>query len=100
MAALPAALRVEGKGRAQEDPCLWKGAGPDQGLQGVCHSLSLVSGFPEASCWLPPCSSLQLEDLHPGWPRCLNEETIKNLDLNIKYSLAKNITFYLRGSSM
>lgn len=65
MAALPAALRVEGKGRAQEDPCLWKGAGPDQGLQGVCHSLSLVSGFPEASCWLPPCSSLQLEDLHP-----------------------------------
>ncbi|XP_059854251.1 polyunsaturated fatty acid lipoxygenase ALOX15B-like isoform X3 [Delphinus delphis] len=36
----------------------------------------------------------------PGWPRCLNEETIKNLDLNIKYSLAKNITFYLRGSSM
>uniref|UniRef100_A0A8C9EEH3 Arachidonate 15-lipoxygenase type B n=1 Tax=Phocoena sinus TaxID=42100 RepID=A0A8C9EEH3_PHOSS len=36
----------------------------------------------------------------PGWPRCLNEETIKNLDLNIKYSLAKNITFYLRGGSM
>ncbi|XP_059762994.1 polyunsaturated fatty acid lipoxygenase ALOX15B isoform X3 [Balaenoptera ricei] len=36
----------------------------------------------------------------PGWPHCLNEETIKNLDLNIKYSLAKNITFYLRGGSM
>ncbi|XP_061031087.1 polyunsaturated fatty acid lipoxygenase ALOX15B isoform X3 [Eubalaena glacialis] len=36
----------------------------------------------------------------PGWPHCLNEETIKNLDVNIKYSLAKNITFYLRGGSM
>ncbi|OWK15254.1 ALOX15B, partial [Cervus elaphus hippelaphus] len=35
----------------------------------------------------------------PGWPRCLNEETVKNLNLNIKYSVAKNTTFYLRGGS-
>ncbi|XP_068832786.1 polyunsaturated fatty acid lipoxygenase ALOX15B-like isoform X3 [Capricornis sumatraensis] len=35
----------------------------------------------------------------PGWPRCLDEETVKNLNLNIKYSVAKNTTFYLRGSS-
>ncbi|XP_057570141.1 polyunsaturated fatty acid lipoxygenase ALOX15B isoform X2 [Hippopotamus amphibius kiboko] len=36
----------------------------------------------------------------PGWPRCLNEETVKNLDLNIKYSLAKSINLYLRGGSI
>ncbi|CAI9163015.1 unnamed protein product [Rangifer tarandus platyrhynchus] len=35
----------------------------------------------------------------PGWPRCLNEETVKHLNLNIKYSVAKNTTFYLRGGS-
>uniref|UniRef100_A0A8B9YU60 Arachidonate 15-lipoxygenase type B n=1 Tax=Bos mutus grunniens TaxID=30521 RepID=A0A8B9YU60_BOSMU len=35
----------------------------------------------------------------PGWPRCLDEETVKNLNLNIKYSVAKNTTFYLRGGS-
>nr|XP_020724747.1 arachidonate 15-lipoxygenase B-like [Odocoileus virginianus texanus] len=35
----------------------------------------------------------------PGWPRCLNKETVKNLNLNIKYSVAKNTTFYLRGGS-
>uniref|UniRef100_A0A4X1V8E1 Arachidonate 15-lipoxygenase type B n=1 Tax=Sus scrofa TaxID=9823 RepID=A0A4X1V8E1_PIG len=35
----------------------------------------------------------------PGWPRCLDEETVKTLNLNIKYSVAKNTTFYLRGGS-
>ncbi|KAM7231895.1 hypothetical protein CapIbe_016656 [Capra ibex] len=35
----------------------------------------------------------------PGWPRCLDEETVKNLNLNIKYSVAKSTTFYLRGGS-
>ncbi|XP_019838103.2 polyunsaturated fatty acid lipoxygenase ALOX15B isoform X2 [Bos indicus] len=35
----------------------------------------------------------------PGWPQCLDEETVKNLNLNIKYSVAKNTTFYLRGGS-
>uniref|UniRef100_A0A8C6DU72 Polyunsaturated fatty acid lipoxygenase ALOX15 n=1 Tax=Moschus moschiferus TaxID=68415 RepID=A0A8C6DU72_MOSMO len=36
----------------------------------------------------------------PGWPRCLDKETVKNLNLNIKYSVAKNTTFYLRGGSV
>ncbi|XP_058415258.1 polyunsaturated fatty acid lipoxygenase ALOX15B [Diceros bicornis minor] len=36
---------------------------------------------------------------NPGWPHCLDEETVKDLDLNIKYSVAKNANFYLRGGS-
>ncbi|KAL2765795.1 polyunsaturated fatty acid lipoxygenase ALOX15B isoform b [Daubentonia madagascariensis] len=35
----------------------------------------------------------------PGWPHCLDEVTVKDLDLNIKYSTAKNTNFYLRGYS-
>ncbi|XP_053426471.1 polyunsaturated fatty acid lipoxygenase ALOX15B [Nycticebus coucang] len=35
----------------------------------------------------------------PGWPHCLNEMTVKDLDLNIKYSTVKNTNFYLRGIS-
>uniref|UniRef100_A0A8C3W386 Arachidonate 15-lipoxygenase type B n=1 Tax=Catagonus wagneri TaxID=51154 RepID=A0A8C3W386_9CETA len=35
----------------------------------------------------------------PGWPHCLDEKTVKNLNLNIKYSVAKSTTFFLRGSS-
>ncbi|XP_008059312.1 arachidonate 15-lipoxygenase B isoform X2 [Carlito syrichta] len=35
----------------------------------------------------------------PGWPHCLDEATVKDLDLNTKYSTAKNIHFYLRGGS-
>ncbi|XP_064127822.1 polyunsaturated fatty acid lipoxygenase ALOX15B [Loxodonta africana] len=36
---------------------------------------------------------------NPGWPHCLNEKTTKDLDLDIKYSTAKNTNFYLRGIS-
>ncbi|XP_045426137.1 polyunsaturated fatty acid lipoxygenase ALOX15B isoform X4 [Lemur catta] len=35
----------------------------------------------------------------PGWPHCLDEVTVKDLDLNIKYSTAKNTNFYLQGFS-
>ncbi|XP_003791171.1 arachidonate 15-lipoxygenase B isoform X4 [Otolemur garnettii] len=35
----------------------------------------------------------------PGWPHCLNEMTVKDLDLNIKYSTVKNTNFYLQGIS-
>uniref|UniRef100_A0A8C5VFF4 Arachidonate 15-lipoxygenase type B n=1 Tax=Microcebus murinus TaxID=30608 RepID=A0A8C5VFF4_MICMU len=35
----------------------------------------------------------------PGWPHCLDEVTVKDLDLNIKYSKAKNTNFYLQGYS-
>uniref|UniRef100_A0A8C8ZYS6 Arachidonate 15-lipoxygenase type B n=1 Tax=Prolemur simus TaxID=1328070 RepID=A0A8C8ZYS6_PROSS len=35
----------------------------------------------------------------PGWPHCLDEVTVKDLDLNIKYSTAKNTNFYLQGLS-
>ncbi|XP_040856826.1 polyunsaturated fatty acid lipoxygenase ALOX15B isoform X1 [Ochotona curzoniae] len=36
----------------------------------------------------------------PGWPRCLDEETVKDLDLNLKYSAAKSATFYLNLNSV
>ncbi|XP_006151823.1 arachidonate 15-lipoxygenase B isoform X1 [Tupaia chinensis] len=35
----------------------------------------------------------------PGWPHCLDEKTVKDLDLNIKYSTVKNTNLYLEGSS-
>uniref|UniRef100_A0A452URR6 Arachidonate 15-lipoxygenase type B n=1 Tax=Ursus maritimus TaxID=29073 RepID=A0A452URR6_URSMA len=35
----------------------------------------------------------------PGWPHCLNEKSVKDLDLNIKYSVMKNSCFYLKVSS-
>ncbi|XP_022380400.1 arachidonate 15-lipoxygenase B isoform X1 [Enhydra lutris kenyoni] len=35
----------------------------------------------------------------PGWPRCLDEKSVKDLDLNIKYSVMKNSCFYLKVSS-
>ncbi|XP_077602809.1 polyunsaturated fatty acid lipoxygenase ALOX15B isoform X3 [Crocuta crocuta] len=35
----------------------------------------------------------------PGWPHCLNEKTVRDLDLNIKYSIAKNANFYLKAGS-
>ncbi|KAL6039612.1 hypothetical protein STEG23_002419 [Scotinomys teguina] len=31
-----------------------------------------------------------------GWPRCLDQVTVKDLDLNIKYSEVKNARFYLK----
>ncbi|XP_057631923.1 polyunsaturated fatty acid lipoxygenase ALOX15B isoform X3 [Chionomys nivalis] len=34
-----------------------------------------------------------------GWPRCLDHATVKDLDLNIKYSAAKNATFYFKVHS-
>ena len=99
MAAPPAALRVEGKGRAQKDSCLWKCAGPDQGLEesATPYPLSVGSLRLLADCLLALPSSWKT--YLPGWPRCLDEETVKNLNLNIKYSAAKNTTFYLRGGS-
>ncbi|XP_004594828.2 polyunsaturated fatty acid lipoxygenase ALOX15B isoform X3 [Ochotona princeps] len=36
----------------------------------------------------------------PGWPRCLDEATVKDLDLNLKYSAAKSATFYLNLNSV
>ncbi|KAM8955255.1 polyunsaturated fatty acid lipoxygenase ALOX15B [Lycaon pictus] len=35
----------------------------------------------------------------PGWPHCLYEKSVKDLDLNIKYSVMKNSCFYLKVSS-
>ncbi|XP_032287877.1 arachidonate 15-lipoxygenase B isoform X2 [Phoca vitulina] len=35
----------------------------------------------------------------PGWPHCLDEKSVKDLDLNIKYSVMKNSCFYLKFSS-
>ncbi|XP_025720061.2 polyunsaturated fatty acid lipoxygenase ALOX15B isoform X3 [Callorhinus ursinus] len=35
----------------------------------------------------------------PGWPHCLDEKSVKDLDLNIKYSVMKNSCFYLKVSS-
>ncbi|XP_045841999.1 polyunsaturated fatty acid lipoxygenase ALOX15B isoform X2 [Meles meles] len=35
----------------------------------------------------------------PGWPRCLDEKSVKDLDLNIKYSVMKNSCFYLKVGS-
>lgn len=35
----------------------------------------------------------------PGWPRCLDEKSVKDLDLNIKYSVKKNSCFYLKVGS-
>ncbi|XP_005067625.1 polyunsaturated fatty acid lipoxygenase ALOX15B [Mesocricetus auratus] len=34
-----------------------------------------------------------------GWPRCLDHMTVKDLDLNIKYSAVKNARFYLKVQS-
>ncbi|XP_055450294.1 polyunsaturated fatty acid lipoxygenase ALOX15B isoform X3 [Psammomys obesus] len=34
-----------------------------------------------------------------GWPRCLDQETVKGLDLNIKYSALKNATFHFKAHS-
>ncbi|XP_041627845.1 polyunsaturated fatty acid lipoxygenase ALOX15B isoform X3 [Vulpes lagopus] len=35
----------------------------------------------------------------PSWPHCLDEKSVKDLDLNIKYSVMKNSCFYLKVSS-
>ncbi|KAM5273974.1 polyunsaturated fatty acid lipoxygenase ALOX15B isoform 2-T2 [Ctenodactylus gundi] len=35
----------------------------------------------------------------PGWPHCLDQDTAKTMDLNVKYSAVKNTKFYLKGSS-
>ncbi|XP_004398533.1 PREDICTED: arachidonate 15-lipoxygenase B isoform X3 [Odobenus rosmarus divergens] len=35
----------------------------------------------------------------PGWPHCLDEKSVKDLDLNIKYSVMKNSCFYLKVNS-
>ncbi|XP_021033865.1 arachidonate 15-lipoxygenase B isoform X3 [Mus caroli] len=34
-----------------------------------------------------------------GWPRCLDHETAKDLDLNIKYSAMKNAKFFFKAYS-
>ncbi|XP_021498190.1 polyunsaturated fatty acid lipoxygenase ALOX15B [Meriones unguiculatus] len=34
-----------------------------------------------------------------GWPRCLDQETVKGLDLNIKYSAVKNAKFHFKAHS-
>ncbi|XP_052052242.1 polyunsaturated fatty acid lipoxygenase ALOX15B isoform X2 [Apodemus sylvaticus] len=34
-----------------------------------------------------------------GWPHCLDHETVKDLDLNIKYSAMKNAKFFLKAHS-
>ncbi|XP_005349851.1 arachidonate 15-lipoxygenase B isoform X3 [Microtus ochrogaster] len=34
-----------------------------------------------------------------GWPRCLDHATVKDLDLNIKYSAVKNAKFYFKVHS-
>ncbi|XP_012868707.1 PREDICTED: arachidonate 15-lipoxygenase B isoform X3 [Dipodomys ordii] len=34
-----------------------------------------------------------------GWPQCLDQMTVKELDLNIKYSVVKNANFYLKAKS-
>ncbi|XP_021069262.1 arachidonate 15-lipoxygenase B isoform X1 [Mus pahari] len=34
-----------------------------------------------------------------GWPRCLDHETVKDLDLNIKYSAMKNAKFFFKAHS-
>uniref|UniRef100_A0A2K5R7G5 Arachidonate 15-lipoxygenase type B n=2 Tax=Cebus imitator TaxID=2715852 RepID=A0A2K5R7G5_CEBIM len=41
----------------------------------------------------------QWKAYNPGWPHCLDEKSVKDLDLNIKYSTAKNANFYLQGGS-
>uniref|UniRef100_A0A2K6V519 Arachidonate 15-lipoxygenase type B n=1 Tax=Saimiri boliviensis boliviensis TaxID=39432 RepID=A0A2K6V519_SAIBB len=41
----------------------------------------------------------QWKAYNPGWPRCLDEKSVKDLDRNIKYSTAKNANFYLQGGS-
>nr|XP_060503349.1 polyunsaturated fatty acid lipoxygenase ALOX15B [Panthera onca] len=43
--------------------------------------------------------SYQWKTYRPGWPRCLDETTAKDLDLNIKYSVTKNVHFYLKAGS-
>ncbi|XP_046945903.1 polyunsaturated fatty acid lipoxygenase ALOX15B isoform X1 [Lynx rufus] len=43
--------------------------------------------------------SYQWKTYRPGWPRCLDEKTVKDLDLNIKYSVTKNVHFYLKAGS-
>nr|XP_034362848.1 arachidonate 15-lipoxygenase B isoform X3 [Arvicanthis niloticus] len=34
-----------------------------------------------------------------GWPHCLDNETVKDLDLNIKYSAMKNAKFFFKAHS-
>uniref|UniRef100_A0A2I2Y7V5 Arachidonate 15-lipoxygenase type B n=1 Tax=Gorilla gorilla gorilla TaxID=9595 RepID=A0A2I2Y7V5_GORGO len=41
----------------------------------------------------------QWKAYNPGWPHCLDEKTVEDLDLNIKYSTAKNANFYLQTGS-
>ncbi|XP_030152103.1 polyunsaturated fatty acid lipoxygenase ALOX15B isoform X1 [Lynx canadensis] len=43
--------------------------------------------------------SYQWKTYRPGWPRCLDEKTVKDLDLNLKYSVTKNVHFYLKAGS-
>nr|XP_054957052.1 polyunsaturated fatty acid lipoxygenase ALOX15B isoform X3 [Pan paniscus] len=41
----------------------------------------------------------QWKAYNPGWPHCLDEKTVEDLELNIKYSTAKNANFYLQAGS-
>ncbi|XP_012312959.2 polyunsaturated fatty acid lipoxygenase ALOX15B isoform X2 [Aotus nancymaae] len=41
----------------------------------------------------------QWKAYNPGWPHCLDEKSVKDLDINIKYSTVKNANFYLRSGS-
>uniref|UniRef100_H2QC66 Arachidonate 15-lipoxygenase type B n=1 Tax=Pan troglodytes TaxID=9598 RepID=H2QC66_PANTR len=41
----------------------------------------------------------QWKACNPGWPHCLDEKTVEDLELNIKYSTAKNANFYLQAGS-
>ena len=53
-----------GKAEPRKTPACGKGLALIRALKSLPPP-SLVSGFSEASCWLPSGSSLQVEDLHP-----------------------------------
>uniref|UniRef100_A0A673V620 Polyunsaturated fatty acid lipoxygenase ALOX15 n=1 Tax=Suricata suricatta TaxID=37032 RepID=A0A673V620_SURSU len=90
--------------------CNWVQLTPPRGapLRFPCYrwmegpgSLTLREGAAKVS-WAddhPVLQQQRWKTYLPGWPRCLDEKTVKDLDLNIKYSVTKNANFYLKMGS-
>uniref|UniRef100_A0A8C0P251 Polyunsaturated fatty acid lipoxygenase ALOX15 n=1 Tax=Canis lupus familiaris TaxID=9615 RepID=A0A8C0P251_CANLF len=66
------------------------------GARGHPSALALVSGLLSLLVDHLPAPLSSWKTYSPGWPHCLDEKSVKDLDLNIKYSVMKNSCFYLK----